>query len=153
MACHRKLRQRGGLFYARHIGGSRGLSKSEDSRSLALKLMQACYGLPPALVKVDESLLRSISKDHPCSCGNHILYSRAWLSDLWLWKPEILDTPQARLCPKFPGVCFKSHQDRGTQCCASTAQGKEEIQLRNRQHRILTAVADQPTENEPARGP
>lgn len=116
MACHRKLRQRGGLFYARHIGGSRGLSKSEDSRSLALKLMQACYGLPPALVKVDESLLRSISKDHPCSCGNHILYSRAWLSDLWLWKPEILDIPQARLCPKFPGVRLKSHQDRGTRC-------------------------------------
>jgi hypothetical protein len=153
-----------GTVYGCHIGGSRGLSKSEDSRSLTLKLAQACYGPPSALIKVDESLLRSISEDHPCSCDNHILYSRAWLSNLWLWKPEILGTPQARLCPEFPGVRLKSYQDRGTwrwrrrqrnftrlrTVMLCQYKGKEEIQLRNRQHRTLAAVADQPTENEPA---
>jgi hypothetical protein len=30
---------------------------------------------------------------------------------------------------------------------------KKKIQLRNRQHRTLTAVTDQPTENEPVQGP
>ena len=69
-----------GTVNGSHIGGSRGLSKSVDSQSLALKLAQACYGLPSVLVKLDESLLRGISEDHPCSCGNHIIYSRAWLT-------------------------------------------------------------------------
>lgn len=34
MACHRKVIQRGGTIYGHDIGGSRGLSNSEDSQSL-----------------------------------------------------------------------------------------------------------------------
>ena len=99
-----------GVFGTRHPVNP----TSEDSRSMVPKSAQACRGLPSALVGVDESLLRNISEDRPCSCGNHIPSSQTLLGGLWLWNPEILDTSQTRLCPEFLGARLKCHRDRGT---------------------------------------